>query len=283
MTARYWSPLPDGSVRCDLCPHRCAIPAGGTGRCLARKNAGGKLLAASYGRLTGLALDPIEKKPLHRFHPGGRILSVGSYGCNLHCPFCQNHDIAATEPNTRPLPPKELAAAGLALVDQGNVGLAFTYNEPLIAPEYLLDCAKLARRQGQAVVLVTNGCINEDPLRELLHWVDALNIDLKSFSPEGYRQLGGQLEAVLRAIRLAARDCHVEVTCLIVPSFNDSAAEMEELAAWLAGVDPAIPLHVSRFFPRHRMVSAAPTPVADVYRLADIARKHLRYVYTGNC
>lgn len=270
------------AVRCLLCPHRCLLPEGGIGRCLARRNQGGTLQAESYGRLTALALDPVEKKPLHHFYPGRSVLSAGSYGCNLSCSFCQNAEISRQQAAARFVPPSELAALSRQAGD-GNIGVAFTYNEPLIAPEYLLDCAELLHGQRQKVVLVTNGFVNPAPLEELLPAVDALNIDLKCFSQEGYRRLGGELDTVRHTIaRSAQAGCHLEVTCLIVPGLSDDPAQMEEMAAWLAGISPAIPLHVSRFFPRHQMSGALPTPLEQVYALADVANAHLRHVYTGN-
>jgi pyruvate formate lyase activating enzyme len=270
-------------VRCLLCPHRCLLADGALGRCLARRNRKGTLIAESYGQLTSLALDPIEKKPLYHFHPGSSILSAGSYGCNLSCAFCQNYAISRQKIASRFVPPQELAAMSRE-AGKENIGVAFTYNEPLIAPEYLLDCADLLHRQHQKVVLVTNGFLNPAPLEEVLPAVDALNIDLKCFSQEGYRKLGGELEMVQNTIRRSVEaGRHVEVTCLIVPGLSDNPEEMEQMAAWLAGVSPSLPFHVSRFFPRYQMLDALPTPVETVYALADVARAYLRHVYTGNC
>lgn len=273
------------SVTCALCFHHCTLAEGQTGLCRARANRGGVIVPLNYGRITALALDPIEKKPLRRFHPGSRILSVGSFGCNLCCPFCQNAGIAAVgaETDTRDCPPETLVQTALELRAQGNIGVAYTYNEPLVGYEYLRDCAALVRRAGMVNVLVTNGTIAEQPWRDLLPLLDAVNIDLKGFTESWYRRLGGDLETVRRAIALAARCCHLEVTTLVVPGENDSEAEMRALSAWLASLDPEIPLHVSRFFPRHRMQDRPPTPVETVYRLAEVARERLRYVYTGNC
>ena len=273
------------SVTCTLCFHHCVLAQGQTGACRARGNRGGAIVPLNYGRLTALSLDPIEKKPLRRFYPGSRILSVGSFGCNLHCPFCQNAGIAAAgaESETRDCPPETLVREALRLRAQGNIGVAYTYNEPLVGYEYVRDCASLVRRAGMVNVLVTNGTAEEKPWRALLPLLDAVNIDLKGFSETWYRHLGGDLETVKRSIALAAASCHVEVTTLVVPGENDSEEEMRALSAWLASVDPAIPLHVSRFFPRHHMQDRPPTPVSAVYRLAEVARAQLRYVYTGNC
>lgn len=269
-------------MRCLLCPHRCLIPAGGAGRCLARRNVDGVLIAESYGHVTALALDPVEKKPLRRFHPGEAILSVGSYGCNLRCPFCQNHRISMETAQSEFVPTEELAAAAAKAGPQGNIGVAYTYNEPTVGYEYVRDSAELIHRQGQKNVLVTNGYLAGEPLRELLPRIDALNIDLKCFTEAGYARLGGDLATVQNTIRAAAERCHVEVTTIVVPGISDSPAEMDALAEWLAGVDEGIPLHVGRYYPRYRYEEPA-TPVETVYGLAERARKFLRFVYTGNC
>jgi len=273
-------------VICELCPHHCALEEGKTGICRARKNVQGTIICENYGKVTSMALDPIEKKPLHCFYPGSRILSVGSYGCNLRCPFCQNSDISMADAGTAEtqfVSPETLVEKALALVKQGNIGIAYTYNEPLVGYEYVLDCAKLAREHTLKNVLVTNGTICEKPLLELLPYIDAMNIDLKAFTERFYKMIGGDLETVKQTIRLAARTSHVEITTLIVPGENDSEAEMDALSLWLASVDPEIPLHVTRFFPRWKMTDRDATPVKTVYALAQIARRHLKYVYEGNC
>ena len=273
------------TLSCTLCFHRCTLAEGQTGLCRARGNRGGQIVPLNYGKLTALALDPIEKKPLRRFHPGSFVLSVGSFGCNLRCPFCQNAGIACSGGDlpTRDCSPEELVAQGVRLRSRGNIGLAYTYNEPLVGYEYVRDCAALAHEAGLVNVLVTNGTISPGPWRALLPLLDGINIDLKGFTNRWYRALGGDLETVKTAIALAAQVCHVEVTTLIVPGENDSPAEMTALARWLASVDPEIPLHVSRFFPCHRMTDRAPTPVDTVYGLAETARQFLHHVYTGNC
>ena len=268
---------------CPLCPRYCALSEGQTGFCRARKNEGGKIICRSYGQLAALALDPIEKKPLARFCPGSFILSAGLCGCNLRCPFCQNHEISMEDAPTTFVSPEELVDRALALRGRGNIGLAFTYNEPLIGYEFVRDCARLARSEELKTVLVTNGCFLREPLEALLPDIDAMNIDLKGFTPEYYRWLGGDLDTVKAAIELCASRCHVEVTTLVVPGRNDSEADMDAEAAWLSSLGGDIPLHISRFFPRYRLADAAPTPVDTVYRLRDIAAEHLKYVYTGNC
>ena len=273
-------------THCELCFHHCALNEGQTGLCRARACQDGKIVCLNYGKLTSLALDPIEKKPLRRFHPGSLILSVGSFGCNLRCPFCQNHEISMAGDSGIPtveVSPEQLATKAAELVPHGNIGVAYTYNEPLIGYEYVQDCASLVHDQGMVNVLVTNGTVEEEPWRALLPLIDAANIDLKGFTPAWYRRLGGDLETVKRSIALAAERCHVEVTTLLIPGENDSEEEIRELARWLASISSEIPLHLSRFFPRYRMLDRPPTPVEQVSCLAETARRYLSYVYTGNC
>ena len=284
-------------ARCEVCFRHCEIPEGGRGFCLARGCREGRVVPLNYGLVTSLALDPIEKKPLVRFRPGSRVLSVGSFGCNLRCPFCQNHEISWSEEamafgeRARRVTPEELVEAALETRSRGNIGLAFTYNEPLIGWEFILDAAKLSHAAGLVNVLVTNGTAELPVLEALGPYIDAMNIDLKGFTEGYYGKLGGDLETVKAFIRRAVQICHVELTTLIVPGENDSPAEMRALCAWVAGlrdgegrlVGPSVPLHVSRFFPRFRMTDRGPTPVKTVYALAEVAREKLDYVYTGNC
>lgn len=271
---------------CGICPHNCRITEGKTGFCGARRNRDGVIIDENYGLVTSLALDPIEKKPLRRFYPGSMILSVGSYGCNFRCPFCQNYEISMAcekDANGIFVSPEALVQKALELVVRGNIGIAFTYNEPLIGYEYVMDCARLSHKNGLKNVVVTNGFINEGPLAALLPYVDAMNIDLKSFSEDFYDEIGGKLSDVKKAIAMAARACHVEVTTLVIPGKNDSPDEMRMLSAWLASVDPKIPLHISRFFPLYKMTDRDATPVSTVCALAQIARESLSCVYVGNC
>jgi len=285
-------------AKCDVYFHHCDIPEGGRGLCGARKCEGGAVTAANYGRITSLALDPIEKKPLRRFVPGSMILSVGSYGCNLRCPFCQNHSISwsaeamGLEETAEPLAPAELVAAAVRTKPRGNIGLAFTYNEPLIGWEFVRDAAALAHEADLVNVMVTNGTAERHVLETLLPHIDAMNIDLKGFSERYYAKvLGGHLDTVKAFIARAVQKCHVELTTLIVPGENDTEEEMRALTGWVAGlkdedgrvIGTEIPLHISRFFPRFRMTDRAATEIRSVYRLADVARERLRYVYTGNC
>lgn len=281
--AQYYECRPGCQVECQLCPHYCRISLGQSGRCLGRVNVGGRLFADSYGQITSIALDPIEKKPLRRFFPGSTILSVGSYGCNLHCDFCQNWEIAQRKAASEYYAPEELVELGLAERCNGNIGLAFTYNEPLITFEYVKDTCLLARAAGLKTVLVTNGMINPDPLKELLPLVDALNIDLKAFRPLFYHKIcHGELETVKRTIQLAAQVSHVELTTLLIPGLNDDETEIEEAAQWIASIDRLIPYHLTRHHPACRMPEPGPISRERLEHLATIARRHLSDVGLGN-
>ena len=281
-------------AECGVCFRHCRIEEGKLGFCGGRICRDGRVEAYNYGRITSLALDPIEKKPLARFFPGSRILSVGSFGCNLRCPFCQNHEISWSEQAKRyarsaeSLRPEDLVELALETRPRGNIGIAFTYNEPLIGYEFVRDTAKLANANGLRNVMVTNGTAELTVLEELVPYIDAMNIDLKGFGGRYYgKVLGGDLRQVLTFIEAAVKNCHVELTTLIVPGENDSDEEMRELSRWVSrlknpdGED--VPLHISRFFPRFRMRDRDATEVRTVYRLAEIARESLKYVYTGNC
>lgn len=271
---------------CHVCPHRCSLSSGQTGLCRARQNKDGRIVPVSCGALTAVALDPIEKKPLARFMPGKRILSVGGFGCNMRCSFCQNHDISQIGIDgafrIEKMRPSELCGLAVRLAaSDNNAGVAFTYNEPLITYEYLLETAKLVKQAGLVNVIVTNGNINMEILDEVLPYVDAMNIDLKVFSEEGYRTLGGDFETVKAFIKKAADSAHVELTTLIVPGLNDSEEEMDMEAAWIAEMNPDITLHITRYFPQFKM-TAPPTDIKVMHRMQDIASKYLRFVFLGN-
>jgi pyruvate formate lyase activating enzyme len=285
-------------LACGLCPHRCRLAPGKAGLCKVRKNEAGRLSLPFYGHATALAIDPIEKKPLYHFCPGETILSVGFTGCNLRCPFCQNWRISqGTDNPGKTISPAELIAS---VKDGGGGQIAYTYSEPLVHIEYLLEAMTLARKAGVANVLVSNGCVNAEPAAEIIPLLDAANIDLKCFSPETYaKTLGGDLETVKAFIAAAyGAGVHLEVTTLIVPGLNDSDAEFDTaadfLAALSAGTSPEakqrarempplleIPWHLSAYHPDYRW-DAPPTDAARLIALARRARKKMPYVYTGN-
>jgi pyruvate formate lyase activating enzyme len=304
--ARYWervTGLPDASggsdsVRCTLCPNRCIIREGCAGRCRIRINEGGSLAASAYGVVSSLALDPIEKKPFAHYYPGSFILSLGSFGCNLSCKFCQNHEISQTGVPSEPLErtfagrafarhaPEELVAEARTLIPRGNIGLAYTYNEPFTNFEFVSDTAILSREAGLKNVLVTNGYVNPEPLAEIAPYIDAMNIDLKSWTDSFYSEIcGGRIEPVKATIEtLAARypSCHIEITTLLIPGFNSARDEIASLSGWLASISPDIPLHLTRHHPDYLMSSPGPIEVRELLALADLARKKLNHVHCGN-
>ena len=271
---------------CATCFHHCVLAPGQTGICRARWNKDGIITSKSYGQITALALDPIEKKPLRMFYPGSRILSVGTYGCNLSCPFCQNAEISQVGEGalkTDTLTPNMLAAEALGMRQEGNIGVAYTYNEPLVGWEYVRDTAKIVRSFHMKNVVVTNGTVEPSVLKEIVPYIDAMNIDLKGFTAAWYKNLGGNLENVKNTIKFCVDRCHIELTTLIVPDCNDSEEEMRNLASWVASVDKTIPLHITRFFPHFQMSDILPTGVSTIYELAGIAQEYLTNVFTGNC
>ncbi len=270
----------EGGIACLLCPHHCRIAEGGHGICGVRFNRGGSMELPFYGRVSALAVDPIEKKPLYHYHPGARILSVGFLGCSMRCKFCQNFHISqGTGADARALGPAELVEAARK---ERSFGIAYTYSEPLVHFEYVMDAARLAREAGLKNVLVSNGYLDAGPADEILGLVDAANIDLKAFDAEFYRtETGGELEEVKRFLGQAAARTHLEVTTLVIPGKNDDPAQMEELAKFVASLGPSVPLHLSAYYPMYRY-ELPPTPPATVRRLAEAARRHVRYVYTGN-
>lgn len=273
------------AAECTSCFRHCRIQPGKTGFCGARGNSGGRVICTNYGRLTSLALDPVEKKPLAEFYPGSMILSCGSYGCNMDCPFCQNFTISragADSVRWSYTSPEQLADKAYMLRDDGNIGVAYTYNEALTGWEYVRDTAKIVHERGMKNVIVTNGCFSGEVLDEVLPYTDAFNIDLKGFTSDWYMRIGGSLEMVKRFIKKAAGGSHVELTTLIVPGENDSLDEMEKLASWVAEIDRDIPLHITRFFPMYRMQDRDMTDEDVMKQLRSAARSHLRSVYLGN-
>jgi len=279
--ARYYEKIEKRGVRCRLCPNECLIAEGRRGSCGVRINRGGILYSEVYGKTTSIALDPIEKKPLYHYHPGEYILSLGTKGCNFHCGFCQNWHIS----QALDAPTEDITSEGV-IAKAGELksfGIAYTYNEPFIWYEFVLDTAKLARKSGLENVLVTNGYVNMEPLEEMLPWIDAMNIDLKSFDEEFYMKIcKGRLRPVLDVIRRSARNCHIELTNLIIPTLNDSEGSMRNMVDWIAdNLGPEVPLHLSRYFPCYKM-TLPPTPVETLRKAEEIARAKLKYVYLGN-
>ena len=289
-----------GRTLCGVCPRACLLSEGQVGMCGARGNVDGRIVALNYGKLTSIALDPVEKKPLAMWHPGSWVLSVGSYGCNLRCPFCQNHQIARAGEGdipVREVTPDELVEAALRVRSSGCIGIAYTYNEPLVSWEFMRDTALLAREAGLYNVAVTNGMVSDAVLDEMLPLLDAANIDLKGFSPEFYAMcLGGlamgegplelgarAFDAVRNAIERAAAQpgLHLEVTTLVVPQ-GETPEALEQAARWLASIDPQIPYHVTQYHPAYRWMGVPSLPNRTVRRVAETARGYLDHVFTGN-
>ena len=283
---RYYLRLDDGSVECQLCPHHCHIGNSKTGICRSRRNHDGVLISEVYGKLCSLAIDPVEKKPLYHFHPGTACLSLACTGCNFRCLNCQNHEISQVAPaevDYYKLSPEEV----VSLCKKHHCpGIAYTYTEPLTYLEYIIDIAKLAHEAGLWNILVSAGYVCQDPLKDLLPYLDAANIDLKSFSDDIYRKVsGGHLQPVLNTI-LAMRDAGVwvEITNLVIPGINDDMKMIQEMCQWLKENNLAdAPLHFSRFFPRYKMSQLSPTPVQTLKSAKQIAEEAgIRYVYLGN-
>lgn len=277
--AMYYKKGDEKQVYCLLCPHYCKISEGKVGKCRVRKNIDGTLYAINYGKVTSYAYDPMEKKPLYHFHPGSTIFSVGSFGCNLACEFCQNWEIVHKESLLMEISDEDIISLGKA---KDSIGIAYTYNEPSIWFEYILDISKKMKEEGLKNILVTNGYINEEPLREILPYIDAMNIDLKSINDFFYKTLcRGSLEPVMRTIEIGSKSTHVEVTSLLIDGENTSLEEVEKLAEKIAKINPSIPLHLSRYFPAYKM-KIMPTNIETLVKARNIAKRHLEYVYIGN-
>ncbi len=269
-------------VECELCPHNCSLKPGQIGICNIRYNDDGVLYTLNYANVSALALDPIEKKPLYHFYPGKTILSAGTYGCNLACSYCQNYGIAQELGQGRTISPAEMVKISLDAKAEDSVGLAFTYNEPTIWYEYIWDTAYMLKEAGMQVVLVTNGYIGKEPLQKLLPFVDAMNIDLKSFSSEFYRKnCKAKLEPVKATIENALDKVHLEITTLIITDENDNPAEIKELVKYLATLNPDLPLHISRYHPAYKLQNP-PTSTRTMEMAYNIAKEHLNFVYVGN-
>ncbi|MCD4712745.1 MAG: AmmeMemoRadiSam system radical SAM enzyme [Clostridiales bacterium] len=270
----------DGTVTCTLCPHYCHLKESEPGKCRTRYNEGGKLLINNYGKVVSYAYDPIEKKPLNRFYPGHTIFSIGTSGCNFDCDFCQNHDLVHFNGQS-PVVSDDLILR--MAQDQSSIGIAFTYNEPTVWYEYVYDLSRKSHELGLKNVLVTNGFINPDPLEKLLPYIDAMNIDLKAYTEKYYSEIcSGHLNPVLKTIETSAKHTHVEITTLLIDGLNTSDDELHALCSRVANIDPEIPIHLSRYFPAHRM-NIPKTRLETMVRAKHIAEKYLKYVYVGNC
>ncbi len=284
--ALFYTKLENNKVSCELCPWNCELDSGQTGICKVRTNESGKLITLVYNKVAALGTDPIEKKPLYHFYPGKNILSIGEVGCNLHCNFCQNHTIsqcyASEFAGFHNITSKKIVTE--ALKTWNNIGIAYTYNEPFTFYEFMFDTAKLARKNGLKNIVVSNGYINTEPLKKLLPFIDAFNIDLKSFSNEFYqKQTKGKLQPVLNSLKTIAKsNSHLEITNLVIPNLNDDEKEFEKMIKWIASeLGEQIPLHLSRYFPQHKMYQP-PTSVEKLEALYNIAKQHRQYVYLGN-
>lgn len=277
--AKYYRKLSNNDVRCLLCPKLCTIKDGEDGFCSIRKNVGGTLYAIAYNSAAAIHMDPIEKKPLYHFYPGSEILSLGTVGCNQRCLFCQNWSLIEGDVPEANITPEDAVESAKRL---NSIGIAYTYNEPLIWYEFVLDTAKIAKNAGLKNVLVTNGEINPHPLKELLPYIDAMNIDLKSIKGDFYKEIcDGNLNSVKKTIKTSFSKCHIELTNLLVTGKNDSDEEIYELVQYVASLSKNIPLHFSRYFPQYKMDSP-PTPLERLTRAYEIAKEKLNYVYLGN-
>lgn len=277
--ALYYEKMRDGKVKCNLCPHGCIIEDGSLGICKVRQNKYGILYTLNYGKISSYAYDSIEKKPLYHFSPGDEIFSIGTFGCNLKCSFCQNWQIAHFEPSTVEISDEEV----LELAKKDNsIGIAYTYNEPSIWYEYVLNMAEKVKKADLKNVYITNGYIEREPLEKLLPYIDGMNIDLKAIDDEFYKKLcKGNVASVLETIKLAHKKTLVEVTTLVIGGENDSIEKIRELAKWLSSIDKNIPLHLNRYFPVFKMDNP-PTSYDVLLEAKYEAKKYLNYVYVGN-
>lgn len=284
--ALFYEQLENQGVQCLLCPHRCNIKTGQYGKCKTRVNRDGKLFTESYGILSSISSDPIEKKPLYHYYPGHNILSIGSFGCNLSCDYCQNCEITQIDQKILSRhsfrDPEDIA--NKAILHRNNIGLAYTYNEPTVYYEYMIRCAARIKEQQMSNVMVTNGYINPAPLEDLLSLIDAFNVDLKSFRDLFYiNRSGARLHPVLETIsRIAKSDRHLELTFLIIPDHNDDEKEWEDMLGWISDhCGRGTILHVSRYFPYFKM-DKPPTPLSTISSFLEMARERIDYVYPGN-
>ncbi len=285
--ARWWHRLDNGRIQCDLCPRECKLGEGQHGACFVRKRERDAMVLTTYGRSSGFCIDPIEKKPLHHFHPGSTVLSFGTAGCNLACKFCQNWEISKSADRDRQMILADPETIALAAKRSGCRGVAFTYNDPVIFAEYAMDTADACRALGLATVAVTAGYMHAAPRRAFYEKMDAANVDLKSFSDDFYFKLtGAQLAPVLETLEYLVHETDVwtEITTLLIPGKNDSDEELRSLSTWIAReLAPDVPLHFTAFHPDYRLTEASATPHSTLLRARVIARDAgLQHVYVGN-
>ena len=285
--ARWWAPLGDDRIECRLCPRCCKLRDGQRGFCFVRQRVGGQLVLTTYGRSSGFCVDPIEKKPLHHFHPGTAVLSFGTAGCNLGCRFCQNWYLSSARQFDTLADEASPAQIAQTAKDLGLRSVAFTYNDPVVFAEYAIDVAAACRAVGVATVAVTAGYITPEARPEFFAAMDAANVDLKAFSEGFYHRLCfASLAPVLETLRYLKQETQVwfEITTLLIPGENDSNAELHAAAEWIATeLGPDVPWHFSAFHPDFKLRRHPPTPPATLARARRIAlSKGLRYVYTGN-
>ena len=285
--ARWWETMPDGRLHCYLCPRHCHIGEGQSGFCYIRKNEGGHLVQLGYGRPAAVAMDPIEKKPLNHFFPGTRILSMGTAGCNMGCQFCQNFDISkAKADHVRSAHLSPVEVVDLA-EEHGAPSLAFTYNEPTIWGEYVIDIAREAHDRGLNTVMVSNGYIEREPFFDIYQHIDAANIDLKAFTEKFYGKITlTHLQPVLDCLRWLRHETNVwfEITNLMIPTLNDEQDETKQLCEWiLENLGDDVPLHFTAFHPDFKLQDQPPTPPSTLHRARRLAMTMgLKYVYEGN-
>jgi pyruvate formate lyase activating enzyme len=285
--AYLYEKLDNARVKCHLCGHGCLIKDGGKGICGVRENREGMLVTLVYGKVIAMNVDPIEKKPLFHFLPGSRSFSIATVGCNFKCRFCQNSDISQMPADYNRIEGHDTQPSDIVkrAKETRSSSIAYTYTEPTIYYEYAHDISRLAVKEGIKNVFVSNGYMTEDCLMDIHPDLHAINIDLKGFTDKFYKeQCGAKLSPVLNSIRKARElGVWVEVTTLLIPGLNDSDSELKEIAGFLAGVDPDMPWHISRFHPTYRLTDRGPTPVESIHRAKDIGCKAgLKYVYTGN-
>ena len=284
---RYWHKLEDGRIQCDVCPRFCKLHEGQRGLCFVRQNLDSQIVMTSYGRSSGFAIDPIEKKPLNHFLPGTSVLSFGTAGCNLACKFCQNWDISKSREMDTLMSKASPDAIARAALEHGCKSVAYTYNDPVVFHEYAIDSAQACRNLGIKSVAVSAGYVCEQPRAEFYQWMDAANIDLKAFTERFYHEItGGHLEAVLDTLKYIKHETSVwlELTTLIIPGENDSEAELEQMTQWVVeNLGPDVPMHFSAFHPDWKMLDRPPTPLASLLQARQIAINNgVHYAYVGN-